>query len=48
LGDDIKKTEMGRPGSAIEKMLVQGFIKKKPVGRNDLKDPGVDGRMILK
>ena len=46
----VKKTEMGRTCGTygVEKRCIQGFSEKNLREEDYLKDPGVDGRIILK
>jgi hypothetical protein len=49
LGDHIEKNEMGGPCSTYggEKRCIQASVGKAE-GKNHLKDPGVEGRIILR
>ena len=50
MGDQIKKTEMGRECGAhgARAEVHTGFLVWKPKGRRSLRRPGVYGKIILK
>ena len=47
-GDQVKKAEMDRPCNTYGGRGAYRVLMGKPEGRNHLKDPGIDGRIILK